>query len=136
MLGFIRQFSPLNPNPTMHRTPRTMTCIAAVVLAATSACTQKDTTKDATKADTAAKVSQSGASAAAPSRGAFDPATHTATIYAKDFAFEAPDTISGGVTNFHLVNDGPNLHHVQLVRLDSGKTAQDLQAALKNPGPP
>lgn len=88
--------------------------------------------KEAPKTDSA-KVTQE---AKPVSRGTFDPATHTATIHAKDFAFEAPDTISSGLTNFHLVNDGPNLHHVQIVRLDSGKTANDLAAAMKNPGPP
>src|SRR3954466_6176389 len=80
--------------------------------------------KDAAKTDSA-KVAQAGAPAAAASRGAFDPATHTVTIYAKEFAFEAPDSISAGLTTFNLVNDGTALHHVQLVRLDSGKTAAD-----------
>src|SRR5207237_787430 len=39
-------------------------------------------------------------------------------------------------TTFHLVNDGPSIHHAQIVRLDSGKTVADLGAAMKNPGPP
>ena len=81
-------------------------------------------------------IEQTGAAAAPASRGSFDPTTHVATVHAKDFAFEAPDSISAGWTTFHLVNDGPSLHHVQLVRLDSGKTLADLGAALKNPGPP
>lgn len=109
-----------------------ITLAAAAVL---TACTQKD----AAKPDSTAKVAQAGAAGApgtTASRGKFDLATHTVTIYAKDFAFEAPDTVSGGWTNFHLVNEGPSLHHVQLVRLDSGKTANDLTAAMKNPGPP
>lgn len=100
---------------------------AILVLAACS--------KDAAKTDST-KVAQSGAAAAPASRGTFDPATHTATIYAKDFAFESPDTITSGMTTFHLVNEGPNLHHAQLVRLDSGKTIADFGAAMKNPGPP
>jgi len=54
---------------------------------------------------------------------------------AKDFAFTGPDTISAGETTIDLTNQGPSLHHVQLVRLDSGKTAADLQAAMKHPGP-
>lgn len=112
----------------MHRTVGSLTLAA---LALVSACG----TKDAPKKDSAA-VAQAGAPAAPKSRGTFDPATHVATIHTKDFAFEAPDTISGGMTTFRLMNDGPALHHVQLVRLDSGKTVADLQAALKNPGPP
>jgi hypothetical protein len=49
---------------------------------------------------------------------------------------DTPDSITAGWTTFHLVNDGPGLHHAQLVRLDSGKTTVDLTNAFKNPGPP
>src|SRR5262249_28761833 len=58
-----------------------------------------------------------------------------ATVHAKDFAFVAPDSIPAGWTTFHLVNDGPNIHHLQIVRLDSGKTASELAEAMKK-GPP
>jgi len=58
------------------------------------------------------------------------------TVHAKDFAFDAPAEITAGVTTFNLVNDGHGLHHMQLVRLDSAKTVDDLIAALKKPGPP
>ncbi|HXT15104.1 MAG TPA: hypothetical protein VN706_05710 [Gemmatimonadaceae bacterium] len=112
----------------MHRLSFIVVLFAAAGLVACAA-------KDSSRIDTT-KVAQSGAPAAAASRGSFDPATHVATVYAHDFAFEAPSSISAGWTTFHLVNDGPNLHHVQLVRLDSGKTANDLAAAMKNPGPP
>ncbi len=77
-----------------------------------------------------------GTAAGSVSQASFDPATRIATIHAKDFAFDAPDSISAGWTTFHFVNDGPNLHHLQIVRLGSGKTVQDFEAALKNPGPP
>jgi hypothetical protein len=90
-------------------------------------------TKDAAKTDTAPPA-QAGAPAAAASMASFDPATHVAVVHAKDFAFDSPDSVTAGWTTFHLVNDGPNLHHAQLVRLDSGKTVADLEAALKTPG--
>jgi hypothetical protein len=91
------------------------------------ACSQKE----AAKPDTP-KVAQAGAPvAAAASLGSFDPATHTVVVHSKDFAFDAPDSITAGWTTFHLVNDGPNLHHVQIVRLDSGKTAADFGAAME-----
>ncbi len=109
---------------------RVVSLVAIAALSAVGACSAKE----GQKADSP-KATQSGAAEAAASRGSFDAATHTATIYAKDYAFEAPDSITAGVTTFHLVNDGPNLHHVQLVRLDSGKTGADLEAALKTPGP-
>ncbi len=109
---------------------RVVSLVTVAAMSAAAACSPKD----AQKADSS-KATQAGAAEAAASRGTFDPATHTATIYAKDMAFEAPDSITAGVTTFHLVNEGPSLHHVQLVRLDSGKTAADLGEALKKPGP-
>lgn len=108
---------------------RHLTMLSVAALAAIAACSAKDAATDSTN------VAQAGA-ATTSSRATFDPATHTATVYAKDFAFEAPDSVTAGITNFHFVNEGPNLHHLQLVRLDSGKTAADLEAAMKNPGPP
>jgi hypothetical protein len=57
-------------------------------------------------------------------------------VTAADFAFQAPDSIPAGLEMFHLVNKGPSLHHIDLVRIDSGKTLADLMSALKNPGPP
>ncbi len=59
----------------------------------------------------------------------------TVTIHAKDFAYVAPDSIPAGYVRFLLVNDGPSLHHATVVQLDSGKTAADLVAALRHPGP-
>jgi len=109
----------------MHRYSSLIALAGAAMLAA---CSQKEAVKDTTS------VSQSGAPAAATSM--YDPATRTATVHAKDFAFVAPDTIPAGWTTFRFLNDGPSLHHLQLARLDSGKTMADLAAALKNPGPP
>ncbi|HET9066541.1 MAG TPA: hypothetical protein VFN22_12040 [Gemmatimonadales bacterium] len=58
------------------------------------------------------------------------------TIHATDMAFAAPDTIAPGVTRIRLINDGPSEHQAILVRLDSGKTMADLQAAMSTPTPP
>jgi len=55
---------------------------------------------------------------------------------ASDFSYAGPDTIQSGETIFQLTNNGPSLHHIELIRLDSGKTMADLGAAMKNPGPP
>jgi hypothetical protein len=56
------------------------------------------------------------------------------TIRANDYAFDAPAEITGGPVTFHYFNDGPDLHHVQLIRLTDGKTVADLLQALKTPG--
>jgi hypothetical protein len=53
-----------------------------------------------------------------------------------DFSFDAPDVIPAGLTEFRFLNKGPSLHHMGILRLDGGKTVDDLRAALANPGPP
>jgi plastocyanin len=58
------------------------------------------------------------------------------TVHAKEFSFAAPTTIEAGPTIFKLVNDGQQLHHVTVVKLEQGKTIADLEAALKSNGPP
>jgi hypothetical protein len=58
------------------------------------------------------------------------------TVHAKDFAYDAPKTIAAGRTSFKLVNDGKVLHHMSILKLEQGKTLADVQAAMKNPGPP
>jgi uncharacterized cupredoxin-like copper-binding protein len=57
------------------------------------------------------------------------------TVTATDYAFQAPDTIAAGRTTFHLVNNGPDFHHIWLVKLEQGKTLKDLMEATKTPGP-
>ncbi|HEX8695376.1 MAG TPA: hypothetical protein VF746_23390 [Longimicrobium sp.] len=63
-------------------------------------------------------------------------APQVVTVTARDFNFEAPAEIAAGPTTFRLVNAGQALHHVQLVKLDDGKTLQDVYAALQAGGPP
>ena len=58
------------------------------------------------------------------------------TITAWDYAFDAPDTAVAGFTEITLVNKGPELHHVQLIKLGAGKTLSDVFAALQAGGPP
>ena len=89
--------------------------------------------KEAPKADSAA-ISQAAAPAAPVA--AYDPTSRVATVIAKDFAFEAPDSVPAGWTTFRMLHEGPNLHHLVLFRIDGGKTMADVQAVLKNPGPP
>jgi hypothetical protein len=57
---------------------------------------------------------------------------------AKEFSFEGPDSIPAGLTMFHLTDAGKELHHVQLIKLEQGKTFADYQAAVKDmaSGPP
>ena len=53
-------------------------------------------------------------------------APNLVTVTARDFAFEAPATLPAGLTTVRLVNQGTEMHHAQLVRLDEGHTAAEL----------
>jgi hypothetical protein len=59
----------------------------------------------------------------------------TVTVTASDYTFAAPDSIPAGVTEIRLLNRGTEMHHVMLIRLDSGKTLADLGAAMQSDGP-
>jgi uncharacterized cupredoxin-like copper-binding protein len=58
------------------------------------------------------------------------------TVTAKDYQFDAPDTIPAGVVTIDLVNRGKELHQAQMIKLEDGKTADDVTKALQTPGPP
>lgn len=55
------------------------------------------------------------------------PAPPTVHVIATDYAFQAPDTLPAGLTSFHLMNNGKEMHHLVLLRLAEGQTVADLQ---------
>ena len=63
------------------------------------------------------------------------PEPNVVTFTAADYGYTGPDTIPAGVTTFRLVNSGKEPHHLSLIKLNEGKTAQDLGAAMA-PGAP
>jgi hypothetical protein len=54
-------------------------------------------------------------------------------VVAKEYRYEMPDSIPAGPTLFHLTDEGSELHHMTLVKLEDGKTLADL--ATLPPGP-
>jgi hypothetical protein len=52
------------------------------------------------------------------------------TVTAHDFALQMPDSIPAGLTTFRLLNDGKQSHHMEVVRLDSGKSGTEALSAL------
>lgn len=68
--------------------------------------------------------------------GAKAPAAES-EIHLKDFGFVAP-TFAAGTHTFRVINDGPQTHEIQLVRLNDGATAQQFLAAMapNAKGPP
>jgi uncharacterized cupredoxin-like copper-binding protein len=55
-----------------------------------------------------------------------------AAFVARDYSFSGPDSIAAGWTRLILSNEGPDYHHMQLVRLSDGKTVDDLVAAFND----
>src|SRR5215207_4429341 len=60
---------------------------------------------------------------------------NTVNVVAKDFGFDAPAKIPAGAIRFELANHGKEFHQAQLIRLEDGKTLQDLAKAMSTPGP-
>jgi uncharacterized cupredoxin-like copper-binding protein len=61
--------------------------------------------------------------------------TPVVTITAHDYAFESTDTVAAGLTTIRLANAGTELHHVQLVRVESGHTVQELLDLVRRGAP-
>ena len=55
-------------------------------------------------------------------------------VAAKEYQFEMPDSLPAGPTLFHFTDDGKQLHHMTIVKLEQGKTLADFTALP--PGPP
>jgi hypothetical protein len=57
-------------------------------------------------------------------------------VIATEYAFQMPDTLTAGATTFHLVDNGAEVHHIQIARLEQGKTVADLQELKPGTPPP
>ena len=75
----------------------------------------------------------------APPAESSAPAAPTEVAFtASDFTFDGPTTIEAGMVTFVFENNGPQLHHLQLVRLPEGMTLEAFQAEMGKlqPGTP
>jgi hypothetical protein len=65
------------------------------------------------------------------------PGANVVTVVVHDYAYDMPSSIPAGLTTFVLRNEGTQGHHLQLARIDAGKTMADVRAALlSNKGEP
>jgi uncharacterized cupredoxin-like copper-binding protein len=83
---------------------------------------------------TGAPKADAPSDAAAPPAAA--PTPNVVTVTAREYAFEAPSQLPAGLTTFNFLVKGKEPHHGIMVRLEEGKTFQDLAAAMKSEGPP
>lgn len=60
------------------------------------------------------------------------------TFIAQDNSFEGPDTVEAGMVTLVLKNEGPEWHHLQLIRLPDEMTMEGFQTAMAEmqPGTP
>jgi hypothetical protein len=56
-------------------------------------------------------------------------APNVVSLTATEYAISAPDSVRAGWTTFRLANHGDQVHYGHIVRLDSGRTPQDLVGA-------
>jgi len=65
------------------------------------------------------------------------PGANVVIVTVHDYAYDMPASIPAGLTTFVLRNEGTQGHHLQLTRIDAGKTMADVHAALlSNKGEP
>ncbi|MEP6508658.1 MAG: hypothetical protein ABJC63_10575 [Gemmatimonadales bacterium] len=65
-------------------------------------------------------------------------APNVVNITASEYKFDAPADVPAGMTTFTMTNSGKEMHQAALIKLDSGKTMDDLMAGMKamKPGAP
>jgi hypothetical protein len=57
-------------------------------------------------------------------------------ITLKDFAIEVPKTVTAGAVTWKVMNDGPQLHEMGILKLHSGVTFEQFHKLLSSQGPP
>jgi hypothetical protein len=53
------------------------------------------------------------------------------TIHTTDYTFTGPEELPAGRVTIKMINDGPQPHHIQLLRLNDGVTMDQFMAALQ-----
>lgn len=61
------------------------------------------------------------------------PRSHVVTVVTHEYAFDMPESIPAGLTTFLLKNEGQQEHHLEVARLDDGKTIADVLEAVRHP---
>jgi hypothetical protein len=56
-------------------------------------------------------------------------APQVVSLAASEYRFDAPDSLAAGWTTFRLANTGGTIHYGHIVRLDPGRTVEELVAA-------
>lgn len=101
---------------------RLVVLVAALLAVGTlGACGDDDENEDAATATTAATEEPSQAT---PTK---------VSVTAKDYSFDVPATLKGGLIEISYVNSGKEPHFASFARIARGKTIDDVKAALTAP---
>jgi hypothetical protein len=57
-------------------------------------------------------------------------------ITLKDFSIDVPKTVTAGAVTWKVMNDGPQVHEMDILKLHSGVTFEQFQKLLSSQGPP
>jgi hypothetical protein len=104
--------------------------VAAMVAIGCSSDDDKDMTSNPSSS-TATQSVGSGQGSGTPTSGSSASANKDLNIEEKDFSFEMPDTVRGGLVKISAKNTGKEPHQAQLMRLNDGVTQQQFQATLQ-----
>lgn len=77
-----------------------------------------------------------GAAQAAGSSFVPLPGANLVSVVTREYRFDMPDSIPAGLTTFQIKDEGGQLHHMVIVRLDEGRTLADLMQAFRHPEAP
>jgi plastocyanin len=98
------------------------------VMVGGGACSSSNTT---TTSPTPPAASSHAATAASPTTAAGGGPISTVSVNAREYAYDAPDTIPAGLTRIRMQNVGQEDHQAQLLKLNAGVTLPQFQAALQ-----
>jgi uncharacterized cupredoxin-like copper-binding protein len=108
-----------------------MRLLSLAAFATVAGCAPKDASNTAAADSSAVTTTPAAATTTAA-------APNVVNLTATEYKFDAPAEIPAGMTTFKLTNNGKELHHAALIKLDSGKTLDDMMAGMKamKPGSP
>lgn len=110
--------------------------VSLATVIAVAGCSTRDAPKAADSAALATATTPAIPSATSSATSSATP--NVVEIKASEYKFDAPDQIPAGLTMLKMTDTGKEMHHVTLIKLDSGKTFTDLTNGIKNmkPGTP
>ena len=117
------------PNPAPPPAPASKSGMKAAAAGAGAAAASNAAPPSAPAPAPASAAMAAPPPGAAPASAGLKPAS--LTVRARNDSVMAPSTVTAGLTTITLANAGPGISHIQLLKLEPGKTAGDLQMAMK-----